>query len=373
MTDDAELKSLAHVSPFERGDAPKARNFYQRLVRRRYPERANQALHNLLAGREPRTIEMSEVWDALGEFGLSGKAARQLCGHIWGQGLTALAAKGPLAEPERTYMTSLGRLLGLTEEETEEAVKRVAEKHYKLSVEVALADGHRSEPEKESLARISTELGLGSERMTALYGEVALPLYQKRYDAVVADRRVSPFERKQLEDMAANLGITVNFEPDAKVQFDYYAELWDIENGKVPAIPVSIKLQKGEVAHWSGPVQWYELRTQTVRRGYHGVSTSIRIMKGLSYRIGSYAPSRVTEEALTHIDSGTLYITSKRLIFDGEKKNTSIRYSAVLGTEVYSNAISIEKATGRSPMLMMHQGTTEKPAVILSAALASSD
>jgi hypothetical protein len=55
---------------------------------------------------------------------------------------------------------------------------------------------------------------------------------------------------------------------------------------------------------------------------------------------------------LQEIDTGTAYITNKRLIFDGRLKNTSIRHSAVIALEAYSDGVGIEKATGRSPVLV---------------------
>lgn len=81
-------------------------------------------------------------------------------------------------------------------------------------------------------------------------------------------------------------------------------------------------------------------------------------------------PQRVTRDELTHIDDGTLYITNKRIIFDGQRKNSTIRHSALLGLEMYRDGIVLEKATGKSPHLIL-TGDVELAAVILSSALAA--
>ena len=56
---------------------------------------------------------------------------------------------------------------------------------------------------------------------------------------------------------------------------------------------------------------------------------------------------------MTQVDEGTLYVTNKRIIFDGTKRNTSIRHSAILKIEAFSDGLKIEKASGRPPILVV--------------------
>jgi hypothetical protein len=109
---------------------------------------------------------------------------------------------------------------------------------------------------------------------------------------------------------------------------------------------------RGEVCHCRFPARWLEMRTRTVGTYRTGPVASIRIVKGLHYRIGSYSTHRVTATELQEIDTGMAYITNKRLIFDGRLKNTNIRHSAVIALEAYSDGVGIEKSTGRSPVLV---------------------
>lgn len=78
----------------------------------------------------------------------------------------------------------------------------------------------------------------------------------------------------------------------------------------------------------------------------------------------------MTRDELTHIDDGTLYITNKRVIFDGRRKNSTIRHSALLGLEMFRDGLVLEKASGKSPHLIL-DGDVELAAVILSSALAT--
>jgi hypothetical protein len=70
-------------------------------------------------------------------------------------------------------------------------------------------------------------------------------------------------------------------------------------------------------------------------------------MKGLSWRYGQVSVSRVTTEELKQIDSGTLYVTSKRLLFNGVSKNLNVPYKKIIQFTLYKDGIQIQKDAGR--------------------------
>ena len=57
------------------------------------------------------------------------------------------------------------------------------------------------------------------------------------------------------------------------------------------------------------------------------------------------APSH---DELTLTDYGQFMFTNKRFIFDGEKKNVSIKYGELLKYEVGKDFVSFEKSNGKS-------------------------
>ena len=79
-------------------------------------------------------------------------------------------------------------------------------------------------------------------------------------------------------------------------------------------------------------------------------------MKGLSWRYGDIGVQRVTEDLLADLGTGTLYLTNKRLIFDGASKTTSIPLSKVLNFTIYSDALQIEKSTGKDQIFKTADG-----------------
>jgi hypothetical protein len=115
-------------------------------------------------------------------------------------------------------------------------------------------------------------------------------------------------------------------------------------------------------------VAWHEMRTRTQRIDYEGFSANIRIVRGLRYRAGSVTLHRVTREVLTPIDTGSLSVTSKRLIFDGAHRNVALRHSSLLAVRVFSDGIEVEKASGRSPFFLFSDDTQMIAAIISGGA-----
>ena len=126
---------------------------------------------------------------------------------------------------------------------------------------------------------------------------------------------------------------------------------WLIENGELPVKQVNINLQKSEVCYYYTNADWLENRTVTQKINYGGVGYRVKIMKGVYYRAGSVKVQRITSDQLLQLDSGSLYITNKRIIFVGLKKNTNIQLSKVLFVTPYSDGVRIAKDSGKSPIL----------------------
>lgn len=131
-----------------------------------------------------------------------------------------------------------------------------------------------------------------------------------------------------------------------------YRKYWDLENNPLPILATDISLQKEEVCHFDSYCKWFEHRTVTKSISYSGLSTSIKITKGMRYRIGNITPHKVTSDMLMEIDNGHVFVTNKRIIFMGHKKNISIKYSSILAVTPYSDGVGIEKDSGKSPILI---------------------
>lgn len=136
----------------------------------------------------------------------------------------------------------------------------------------------------------------------------------------------------------------------------------------LPQVGVGVNLGPGEVCHWTGRASWYEFRKITKRIDYHGVTVSVPIAKGIRYRMGSIAPSAAREDRLVPIDDGVIYVTSKRLFFDGNKQNTSIPWRNLPGIQLFQGGLILDKSSGKDAHLMIERDA--EGAALLMARLA---
>jgi hypothetical protein len=104
--------------------------------------------------------------------------------------------------------------------------------------------------------------------------------------------------------------------------------------------------RKSQAWHHLYLVSHHRIKTVTKRINYSGPAASIKIMKGVRWRVGSIAVQRMTTDVMTQLDNGSLYVTSARLFFDGEKKNTSIPLGKITNFTVFKDELQIEKETG---------------------------
>lgn len=146
-------------------------------------------------------------------------------------------------------------------------------------------------------------------------------------------------------------------------------KMYEVSQGKLaPIIVTGINLQRGEQAYWHEPVTLYEERV--VRREMVGRSqgVSIRIMRGVSYRIGGTRGQSMPVYADVPAASGDLILTDKRVIFKGDKKSVALAWDDVIGIDPYTNAITIHSGKSNQPLRFFYrrEGTAELVAQIAS-------
>ena len=113
-------------------------------------------------------------------------------------------------------------------------------------------------------------------------------------------------------------------------------------------VPVNgIILRKAETPHWSEPAELLEERV--VGRRYEGGSQgmSIRIAKGLSYRIGAQKGRLITDKAMVSVSKGDLIITNQRVIFQGSMKSINLPFTKLLEFRCLDDGIVLTNDKGK--------------------------
>ncbi len=194
---------------------------------------------------------------------------------------------------------------------------------------------------------------------------------QAAFTDAMADQRLTADEEQRIAQISENLGVKISHDAETQQRMDRFRLLARIDNGQLTPIDPGVLLQRGEVCHARFTSAVHELRTVTKAIGYHGPAGRIRIMKGLSWRYGYVNVNRVTSEQLRELDSGTLLVTNKRLLFNGSKKNLSIPLRRVIHFTLFKDAIQIEKDSGKD-QFFKGAGDIELIGAILDACLRQS-
>ncbi len=133
----------------------------------------------------------------------------------------------------------------------------------------------------------------------------------------------------------------------------------DLTEGKIPKrINISgqlpFNLQKTESLIWVFPsVSYYEDKT---RRGFVGSTqgVSVRIAKGVYYRVGAFKGHPVETTERVHIGNGLLGVTNKQIYFVGGLKSLRVKYDKIISYIPFDDGIGIHRdASSAKPQVFV--------------------
>lgn len=129
-------------------------------------------------------------------------------------------------------------------------------------------------------------------------------------------------------------------------ELDIEYALEQFQRGFVPELRVAsntVLLKRGERAVAVIPgITLKEPRS--VRKTYGGGGgPSFRIAKGVYLRTGGFAARSESHEEIKVIDSGTLTLTNRRMIFTGGKRTVNFPLGKIVGMEPYRDGIAINR------------------------------
>lgn len=129
-------------------------------------------------------------------------------------------------------------------------------------------------------------------------------------------------------------------------------DVYEGSNEKEAAEKYGINLFKDEIlVLTNGFSTWKEEKTKTTSISYGGIRLSSG--KGaLKTVFGNVSMVRHQQTYFSKFDTGTLFVTTKRIIFVGQnKRNKSIRLDRVMNLEIFEDGFFIGKDNGVSPMI----------------------
>lgn len=206
--------------------------------------------------------------------------------------------------------------------------KRRGVREYQAMLSRFLGDGVLSDDEQQQLKALQATYHLSDADLRAVQCAGASNAFKQ----ITSDERITEEERKALGAILNFFGIEktdIQFDQSA---FNKYYSLALIDQGVLPAITngnhdLNIVFKKGEVLHHGQSAVLRKLKRVTTRVHYGGFTSSIKITKGLRYRVGSLRVGATTTETLAAEDSGGFYLTNQRVGFMGGRKHFSLPYN----------------------------------------------
>ncbi len=123
--------------------------------------------------------------------------------------------------------------------------------------------------------------------------------------------------------------------------------IWVLKTGPLPSETVPISLQPGEQCTWSRSCDRYDYKA--VRSAsYGGAGVSVRVAKGVTVRTGGGRITPRSHEEFQKIDTGSLYLTTKRLVFIGARESLALRLGEIAAFKQNGCDIEIGRARGRN-------------------------
>lgn len=173
-------------------------------------------------------------------------------------------------------------------------------------------------------------------------------VYLKAYQVVTRQGAVSEQQENELAVIQAYLEIADAEIPAPQADLARHRLLRHIQSGELPTMPVSgLVLQRSEVAYWVEPAVLLEERVVSRRYegGYQGIS--IRIARGLSYRVGASRGNLISETGVVPVSAGELIITSKRVVFRGDKKGFNSRLDKLVDIHLFVDGVRLTDGSGK--------------------------
>lgn len=330
---------------------------FQKLFKQFPQENAVIELNNLLASKPLLNISHNDVEEIERSYKLSlPKEFKLNLEEFYAVYLNQCLADKVLNDDELKELNHLKHILNLDDKTIDKLHSKIGEIVYKKSFQEAVADGRLTKSEEDFLAKLESTLRLPKELADKISSETRIAFIESYVAQIVTDQRLSPNEEQELQAIASSLNVNIQLNDQTKEQLRKLKLYWAIENLDLPIIQPDIVIQKSEVCHMKiSNVNWYELRSVRQRVSYSGYSTSFKVAKGFYLRSGSYRPQSYSVDTMKQIDTGTLYLTNKRIIFTGTKKNSNIRIDKILDFTPYTDGVEIGKETGKSPTLQMAQ------------------
>lgn len=303
---------------------------------------------------------------------LSDKQKTKLGKKIYYNTLCAAVLDFNITQDEISKLDEIKHFFNLSDQQIFLEKNKISEKTIKNFVQKCYEDNVLTDSENQQIINISTFLQFPADKIEIIKNKVAFPLFNKILEEKICDKRLSPMKETELKQVLRNLKIDhqdiKNFISERKMKSLQHAKLlWNLDHGIFPVLyNPPIALSKDEQCFLS--INANLIEKKLVHKGYSRRSSSVsfRVMKGVNARVGggSYKP---VKENVTHIYSGTLFLTNSRVVFNAGAKSFQIPFYKLISHDAQGGSFEFV-VQNKNYLLRLNRNEAE----ILSLGLSSS-
>jgi hypothetical protein len=192
---------------------------------------------------------------------------------------------------------------------------------YEVYFSNTIHKGKIQEEDNIILRNLKSQLKLPNEETETIEKNVVDKFMNSCIAAILKENSFSPDHQAEW-DKLRELFKWENLNLKKEVALQHAKENWRLERSSLQSVEVDVTLTKGEVCYYMlNEIQWHETR----------------VHQGSPY--------------LKLIDSGNLYITTKRIFFVGEAKSTSIKLQEIVLMNLLKDGLEIKRNEGKSPVI----------------------
>ncbi len=334
-------------------------SFFQKVLGKKVKENALIEVNNLLAEKELQTITVDEVYAIAEKYGVSFEADYDNeMATFYQEYLNSCLEDKFLSEEELNDLKHLKYILGLNDKEVDEIHQALAGKIYKNEVIKVIQDGELDEKERIFIEKLQNDLKLPQEVANKIYEKSGQELIRNFMNNAIADAKLTPQEEKELYAIAKNLNAELKLDEATKSDLEKYKLYWQIENDEMPELVVDINIPRSEKCYFMAEqTSWFSRYEQAEQTTYSHSNLILKIAKGLYWRDTNESLLELDTDEWEQIDTGTLYLTNKRILYKGNKGDKIILLSRILDFTVYSNGLELEKDGDKNPFLSFQKST----------------
>lgn len=197
-----------------------------------------------------------------------------------------------------------------------------------------------------STQSVTSVLPLSSQKKTESY----IKVLNKAVEKFMVDGTLTDHEQNLIISYTSSLGLDINnipiqYRSDTLDRIGQAMILKDLHRGVLPqkSLAVPVILERGEAHLWT----YYNvtLFQEKVTKEYKGRNNglNIRLIKGITYRTGSFKGRPIERSSMEKTGIGELVVTNKNLLFHCPTTTVKIPYKKLNGLTPYSDGLEVHK------------------------------